>query len=111
MYAGRIVADAAPEILKGALEAEAGRLLELDVADAARTLALVREAGFAEAYVYGAHVRLFSRDPEADGARIRALLAGAGVALRTITPQPLSMEDVFVYRVTALERAASGAPA
>ncbi|MDX1251129.1 MAG: ABC transporter ATP-binding protein [Gammaproteobacteria bacterium] len=111
MYAGRIVADAAPEALKAALEAEAGRLLELDVADAARTLALAREAGFAEAYVHGAHVRLFSRDPEADGARIRALLAGAGVALRAITSQPLSMEDVFVYRVTALERAASEAPA
>lgn len=111
MYAGRIVADAAPEALKAALEAEAGRLLELDVADAARTLALLREAGFAEAYVHGAHVRLFSRDPEADGTRIHALLAGAGVALRAVTPQPLSMEDVFVYRVTALERAASGAPA
>ena len=111
MYAGRIVADAAPEVLKAALETEAGRLLELDVADASRTLALAREAGFAEAYVHGAHVRLFSRAPETDGARIRALLAGAGVALRTITPQPLSMEDVFVYRVTALERAASGAPA
>lgn len=110
MYAGRIVADAPPEALKGALEAEVGRLLELDVADAARTLALVREAGFVEAYVYGAHVRLFSRAPEADSARIRALLAAAGVVLRAVAPQPLSMEDVFVYRVTALERAASGGP-
>ena len=111
MYAGRIVADAAPEALKAALEAEAGRLLELDVADASHTLALVREAGFAEAYVHGAHVRLFSRAPDADSARIRSLLTGAGVALRAITPQSLSMEDVFVYRVTALERAASGVPA
>ncbi|RTL26272.1 MAG: ABC transporter ATP-binding protein [Burkholderiales bacterium] len=110
MYAGRIVADAAPEALKAALEAEAGRLLELDVADTSHTLALVREAGFAEAYVHGAHVRLFSRAPEADGARIRLLLTGAGVALRAITPQSLSMEDVFVYRVTELERASTGAP-
>ena len=108
MYAGRIVADAAPVALKDALEAEAGQLLELDAADAARALVLVREAGFAEAYVYGTHVRLFSHDPEADGVRIHALLAGAGVALRAVAPQPLSMEDVFVYRVTALERAASG---
>lgn len=110
MYAGRIVADAPPEALKAALEADVGRLLELDVADAARTLALVREAGFVEAYVYGAHVRLFSRAPETDSARIRALLAAAGVMLRAVAPQPLSMEDVFVYRVTALERAASGGP-
>ena len=111
MYAGRIVADAPPEALKTALEVEVGRLLEFDVADASRTLALVREAGFVEAYVYGAHVRLFSRAPDADSARIRSLLAGAGVALRAIAPQPLSMEDVFVYRVTALERAAAGGAA
>ena len=110
MYAGRIVADAAPEALKAALEAEAGRLLELDVTDASHTLALVREAGFAEAYLHGAHVRLFSRAPEADGARIRLLLTGAGVALRAIKPQSLSMEDVFVYRVTELERASAEAP-
>ena len=109
MHAGRIVADAAPETLKRAVEAEAGRLMELDVDDASRALALVREDGFGQAYVHGARVRLFSRAPDADGARVRALLAGAHVALRGQTLQPLSMEDVFVYRVTALERAAAGA--
>lgn len=107
MHAGRIVADAAPETLKRDIESEAGRLIEFHVADAPRTLALVREAGFAEAYVHGARLRLFTRDPEADGARIRTVLAAAGVALHAVTPQPLSMEDVFVYRVSALERAAA----
>jgi ABC-2 type transport system ATP-binding protein len=110
MHAGRIVADAAPEALKRAVEAEAGSLIEFKVADASRTLALLREAGF-DAYVHGGRVRLFARDPEAEGTRIRKLLAGAGIVLHALTPQPLSMEDVFVYRVTALERAASGAPA
>ncbi len=107
MHAGRIVADAAPDALKRDVEGEAGQLIELHVADAPRTFTLVREAGFVEAYVHGARLRLFTRDPEADGARIRKVLSAAGVALRAVTPKPLSMEDVFVYRVTALERAAA----
>jgi len=112
MYAGRIVADATPEALKREVETEAGGLLELDVADAApRTLAMLREAGFTGAYLYGARVRLLSRDPQGDGVRIRALLADAGIALHGVVPQRLSMEDVFVHRVTALERAAEGTAA
>ena len=107
MHAGRIVADATPEALKREVEGEAGQLIELHVADAPRTLMLVREAGFVGAYVHGARLRLFTRDPEADGARIRRVLTAAGVALRAVTPKALSMEDVFVYRVTALEHAAA----
>jgi ABC-2 type transport system ATP-binding protein len=110
MHAGRIVADAAPEALKRSVEAEAGQLIELKVADTSRTLALLREAGF-DAYLHGGSVRLLARDPEAEGARIRTLLADAGIVLHALAPRPLSMEDVFVYRVTALERVASGASA
>ncbi|BCO31281.1 ABC transporter ATP-binding protein [Thiohalobacter sp. COW1] len=113
MYAGRIVADAPPATLKHEVEKEAGRLLELTVADAARALALLRGAGYSGAYLHGDRVRLLSRDPEGDSERIRTLLEAAGLVLpaASIRTRSLSMEDVFVYQVTALERAAQGAPA
>ena len=36
----------------------------------------------------------------------RTTLVAAGVHLDAVVPRPLSMEDVFVYRVSALEAAA-----
>ena len=108
MYAGRIVADATPEALKHEVETVAGGLLELDVDDSQRALTLLREDGYAGTYLHGARVRLFSHDPQGDGARIRLLLATAGLTLRGLAPQRLALEDVFVHRVTALERAADG---
>jgi len=36
--------------------------------------------------------------------RISTLLAGADIKVDSITPRPLSMEDVFVYQVTKLEQ-------
>jgi hypothetical protein len=36
--------------------------------------------------------------------RIPPLLAASGIRVDSIAARPLSMEDVFVYRVTALER-------
>lgn len=108
MYAGRIVADATPESLKHEVETEAGGLLELDVDDSQRALTLLREAGYAGTYLHGVRVRLLSHDTQIDGARIRSLLDTAGLTLRGLAPQRLSMEDVFVHRVTALERAAEG---
>lgn len=108
MYAGRIVDDDSPEALKDAIEAEHGRLVELQVSDGSRALKVLRGAGFPQAYAHGLRVRLFSAAPEADGARIRALLAAAGVDVQGVQPRRLSMEDAFVHRVTGLERAAAG---
>ena len=42
----------------------------------------------------------------AAGARIGALLAAAGLAAPRIATQALTMEDVFIHRVLALEAAA-----
>lgn len=108
MYAGRIVADDTPEALKREVESEVGGLLDFDVDDSRRALALLREADYAGAYLHGARLRLLSHDPQGDTRRIRDLFAGADLALGDIATRRLSMEDVFVHRVTALERAAEG---
>lgn len=108
MYAGRIVDNDTPEMLKNAIEAEAGQLVELLVSDSPRTLAVLRSAGYPQSYAHGAGIRLFSRAPDDDGARIRTLLNADGIDVRAVRPQRLSMEDAFVHRVTSLERADSG---
>ena len=103
MYAGRIVADAPPDVLKRDVEAEAGRLIEVSAAVPARALRVLKDAGFADAALHGRCVHLLSRDVDHDRSRLLVLLAGAGISGASVEPRPLSMEDVFVYRITALE--------
>ena len=103
MYAGRIVADASPEELKRAVEAEAGRLLEVSATAPARALAVVKGAGYADAVLHGSRIHVLSREPERDRQRLPALLAAEGIEVTSVEPRALSMEDVFVYRITALE--------
>jgi ABC-2 type transport system ATP-binding protein len=105
MFAGRLVADAPPSELKRQVEAEAGQVLELAPDAPTRALALLVGAGFPQATLHGRRLHLLSRDPGTDARRIRALLAAAGVTVDRIEPRPVTMEDVFVYRVTSLERA------
>jgi ABC-2 type transport system ATP-binding protein len=109
MFAGRLVADAPPADLKREVETEAGRALEITPDDPARALVALTAAGFAGAAPWGGHIRLLSRDPRADEASVRAALGAARIAVRGVTVRPLTMEEVFVHRVTALERAAAGA--
>lgn len=108
MYAGRVVADASPEEMKRQVEREAGRLLEIGTTDPARALPLLAAGGFSRAALFGRDLHLLSPHPEADEPQLRSLLEGGGIRVLSVTPRPLSMEDVFVYRVTALEEAAKG---
>jgi ABC-2 type transport system ATP-binding protein len=109
MFAGRIVADAPPAELTRAVEAEAGRALEVTPEDVGRASAALAAAGVTGAAPWGAHLRLLSRAPAEDEARVRAVLAAAGIGVRAVIARGLTMEEVFVHRVTALERAAEGA--
>jgi ABC-2 type transport system ATP-binding protein len=112
MYAGRIVADATPDAMKRQVELEAGRMLELTADPPALALDALHHLGFGDAALYGRQIHLFSRQMEADMRRLPELLAADGIRVRAIGLRPLSMEDVFVFRVTALERqqAAEAAP-
>jgi len=105
MHAGRLVDAASPADMKRAVEAQAGQLLELDAERPALALDLLRAAGFADATLHGRRVHLYSRDLERDRVRVTTALGQARVRLNGIAPLPVSLEDVFVYRIASLERA------
>ncbi|MDD2847757.1 MAG: ABC transporter ATP-binding protein, partial [Desulfuromonadaceae bacterium] len=104
MFAGRVVADASPSEMKQQVETEAGRLLELETGQPLQALQTLVKNGFPGAAVYGKSIHLLSPSPEVDAAQIKKILSAAGIGLVSAVPRPLSMEDVFVYRVMALER-------
>jgi ABC-type multidrug transport system ATPase subunit len=108
MYAGRIVADASPGEMKRELEAEAGQLLEVSTEKPLDALEALKKAGFDGVALHGRQIHLLARDREAAERRIEAALAGAGIKFLSLSEQPLSMEDVFVYRVFALEKLENG---
>ena len=110
MYAGRVVADASPEAMKAAIAEESGRLLELRVDRPVPAQAALKAAGYGSAALHGRAVHLLSRDVDGDLARLPGVLAAAGVQVQAACLRPLSMEDVFVQRITALEEAARRAP-
>jgi ABC-2 type transport system ATP-binding protein len=104
MYAGQIVAEGSPEAMKDQVEREAGRLLEVSTDQPGDALRELEEAGFVGAALFGTKIHLLSMDPARDEARLRAALSPKAVRLRGVTVRPLTLEDVFVHRVTALER-------
>jgi ABC-2 type transport system ATP-binding protein len=104
MFAGKIVADASPAEMKRQMQAEVGTLLELITDQPAVAMERLLEQGYKETTLFGRRIHLFSHQPENDRLRIRALLSAARIKIGSIVPRPLSMEDVFVYRVTTLER-------
>ena len=103
MYAGRIVADDTPAQMKHQLEVEAGTMLELEVSDPARALARLKALGFRDAALFATRIHVLSTAPDWDRVRLPILLGEAGVHVARIVPRPVSMEDVFLYRVSALE--------
>ncbi|MEJ8567200.1 ATP-binding cassette domain-containing protein [Elongatibacter sediminis] len=107
MYAGRIVADDSPQNLKREVSREAGELLELRSGDPLAALGILAEGGFDGAALYGRRIHLLAKDGAQAQERIRKLLERGGVTVTSIRPVPLTMEDVFVYRVLELERAAA----
>ena len=104
LHAGRIVADAPPDALKREVEAEAGRVLAVSCEAPAAAMARLASAGFAGLALHGRRVHLFSRSPESDRARIAEVLGGDGLGTVDVSSRPLNMEDVFIYRVTELDR-------
>lgn len=104
MYAGRVVADASPEEMKQQVTAEAGQLFDLLTDQPGLAVGILAGAGFTGAALFGTRIHLLSSDLERDEHRIRQVLASQGVTVQALTPRSLSLEDVFVYRVLALEK-------
>lgn len=106
MYAGRIVAEGTPADLKIQVEQEVGQLLEIAVDRPGAALTHMMAAGFSGAALFGTKIHVLSRDPSRDEARLREVLARVGLSVEAVRLRMLSLEDVFVSRVMALERAA-----
>ena len=103
MYAGRVVADGTPDDLKQQVEKEAGHLIEVIADQPGKAVLALRQAGFAGAALYGTRIHLFCRDPVRDQECACRALESSGVKIKSATMRPLSLEDVFVYKVMALE--------
>lgn len=101
MHAGRVISDASPERLKLEVEAEAGRLLEISADRPLIALQALRRAGLAGASLFGTKIHLLARDVQAAEDAVRRSFADQGIGLLETAARPLSMEDVFVYRVLA----------
>lgn len=104
MYAGRIVAEGSPADMKRSVEKEAGHLFEVVADDPGKAVLELRRVGFADAALYGTRIHLFCRDPVRDKDGACGALESSGVKVKSALMRPLSLEDVFVYKVMALER-------
>jgi ABC-2 type transport system ATP-binding protein len=104
MYAGRSAADATPGEMKMALQKEAGNLLELAVDRPLQDLEILGNNGFPDAVIFGNCVHLFTHSIDDTITEIQSLLESHGLSLNKAREIPLSMEDVFVHRIIALEK-------
>jgi len=104
MYAGRIVAEGSPAEMRRQVEEEAGYLMELVVDQPGMAVPRLAQLGFPGAALFGTKIHLFSKNPRQDEVRIREALSTGGVRINAISRRSLSLENVFVHRVMALER-------
>ena len=103
MYAGRVIADDTPANMIQALQNEAGQLLDITTDNPLQALALLQKENFKGVSLFGKHIHLLALDIKSVEKQIRELLARQSIKLIDITPHAPTLEDVFVYRVLALE--------
>jgi len=108
MFAGKLVADASPAEMKRQVETQAGGLLQLTTDQPILALEQLVKNGYPNAALYGKHIHILSREFEREKERIPEILSAKGIGLTAMTPRPLSMEDVFVTRISALEHRERG---
>ena len=104
MYAGRIVADASPAEMKMQLQAEFGHMIEVSTNKPLIAFKLIKNQGFGGVALFGNEIHLMAKDPGQADSTIRTLLTKNSITLTSLCEKPLTMEDVFVNRVTALEK-------
>ncbi len=103
MYAGRIIADASPGQMINALQTEVGQLIDIVTDKPLAAMPLLQQAKFQGVALFGKHIHLLAKDSAAVETQIRSLLAPQAIQLLTLSVKAPTLEDVFVYRVLALE--------
>ena len=103
MYAGRVIADDTQTTMIESLQNEAGQLLDITTDKPLQALTLLEKANFKGIALFGKHIHLLALDVKRVEKQIRELLAKQSIKLIEITAHAPTMEDVFVYRVLALE--------
>ncbi|MEQ1527956.1 MAG: ATP-binding cassette domain-containing protein [Methylococcales bacterium] len=106
MYAGRVIADDTPVNMVNALQNEAGRLLAVTTDNPLQALALLQQEGFKGVALFGKHIHLLAREVVAVQKQIEELMTKQSIKLLAVEVQTPTLEDVFVYRVLALENKA-----
>jgi ABC-2 type transport system ATP-binding protein len=106
MYAGRIIADDSPQSLKQTLQQEAGKPLSMRVDQPLLALQLAQQAGFKDSALFGNHLHVLTKDVEQTAQQLRHIFLQQGITVSYWHPLPLTLEDVFVYRILALEKQA-----
>ena len=86
-----------------ALQNDAGQLLDVITGNPLAALALLEQADFKGVALFGKHIHLLALDTEAAEKQIRVLLDKQSIKLLEVTAHAPTLEDVFVYRVLALE--------
>ncbi|MDO8843992.1 ATP-binding cassette domain-containing protein [Methylicorpusculum sp.] len=103
MYAGRVIADDTPGNMIQALQDEAGQLLNITTDQPLQALALFEKSDFKGVALFGRHIHLLAQDRDTAEKKIRELLDKESIKLLNLSADAPSLEDVFVYRVLALE--------
>jgi len=68
-------------------------------------LEALKQAGFADAALFGRRIHVLAHDVAAATERIRGILEGKGIRVEDIAPRAPTLEDVFVWRILERERA------
>jgi ABC-2 type transport system ATP-binding protein len=102
MHSGRIVAYDSPSALKAQLKTEVGELLTVRAKNPFLALEKLRSM-FPEASFFGDRIHVFALDVERAMQQIREALQN-GSSVDIVLQEP-TLEDVFIHRITELERA------
>ena len=102
MHQARVIADDSPAELKARSERQSGSVLAIRAGDllAAHRVLLRARPG---AVVYGDHIRIRSRDPDADQIALAAQLAREGIGRVRIEPAGITMDETFIDFVERAE--------
>ena len=106
MYAGRVVADDSPKKMKYALAQESGQMLEVLVNRPQSAMKVLQQANIEGISLFGKHIHLLTQNIESSIQQLKQLFNQYSIELIRYRPLPITLEDVFVYRVLALEKQA-----